>query len=146
MAKAQKETHEKLASFGGLILVIALISGAIWLGHLVWSKNQPAKPEPTRQQVAQQQIAKNQPRHEVFTLYPGQGKVLVTNFGKVIWKTTGAALVRERDQAWHGQWKEDLPGRGTPFDNRAAHAIEFWVPKDFPRPVTIKIEIRPARA
>lgn len=147
MAKDSKKVHQKIASFGGMILVLSLLVGAIWFGYSIWSKNQPEKPRQTQQQIAMQQQKQKaaQPRKEVFTIYPGQGKVLVTNYGKVGWKTTGPAMVRERDQAWFGQWKEDLPGRETRFSEQDAHAIEFWVPRNFPGPVTIKIEIIPPR-
>ena len=78
---------------------------------------------------------------EVFILHPGQGKTLVTNYKNVEWKISGGpALVRERDQAWYGRWKKDLPGVGTQFDDSKAHAIEFWVPKNFPASVTIAVE------
>lgn len=146
---ASKKTHEKLSSFGGSLIMIALIVGALWLGYSAWSKNQTAKPKINQQQISvmqqQKQRSVAEPRKEVFTLYPGQGKVLITNYGRVGWKTTGPALVRERDQDWHGQWKEDLPGRETRFSEQDAHAIEFWVPRNFPGPVTIKIEIIPPR-
>lgn len=81
-------------------------------------------------------------KREVFTLNPGQGKIIVTNYRDVSWKTTGPALVRERDGAWYNpQWKQDLPGRGTPFDWQTADAIEFWVPPGYPGPVTFTVTV-----
>ena len=137
----KKEVHESLASLGGKLLVFGLVIWLGWIGYSAWSKNQPVKPTITaRQQVAQQR-QQAEPQKVVFTLNPGQGRVVKTGYKRVVWKTAGGqAMVRERDQAWYGEWKRDLPGRQTPFDFEAADAIEFWVPKNFPNPVTIVID------
>ena len=141
------QTHQKLASVGKWFLGIGIVIGVLWFGVAVWSKYQPAPSPQTRTATARQQMAMQQQRNqqsqgEDFTLYPGQGKILVTNFKDVVWKTAGGAcLVRERNRSWYGRWKHDRPDRGTPFDNQAAHAIEFWVPRNFPGPVTIIVTI-----
>lgn len=85
-------------------------------------------------------VNQTQVQGESFTLNPGQGRVVKTSYKRVVWKTAGGqAMVRERDQAWYGEWKRDLPGRQTRFEFSEADAIEFWVPKNFPNPVTIVI-------
>ena len=132
-------------TFGEKILQFGLIALVLWVGFNKIKENWPT-PSPeevasNKREAAEKEISQS-PKVYDFILYPGQNKKIATNHRNVMWKTAGGpALVREWKKSWYGEWKEDLPGRGTPFDWQIADTIEFFVPPKFPNPVRFLVTI-----
>jgi len=132
--------------FGKKALQFGLICLVLWVGfHKAkenWPTISPEEVAASQHEAAAEKIAQS-PKVEEFTLYPGQNRVVVTNHKHVVWMTSGGpAVVRERNRSCYRGWKEDLPDGNTSFDWHAADAIEFFVPPDFPGPVTYIVTVQ----